>query len=41
MIDLMYVVVTVAFFGLMLMYVAACDRIGRTADGERGQESGQ
>ena len=35
MIDLVYVLGTVAFFGLMLLYIAGCDRLGRTADVER------
>ena len=38
MIDIAYVLGTVAFFGLMLSYVRACDRLGRTADVERGEE---
>jgi hypothetical protein len=41
MIDLIYVIATLAFFGLMLLYVAACDRLGRSADVERAQEQGQ
>jgi len=36
--DLIYVLATLAFFGLMLVYVAACDRLGRSADVEREQE---
>jgi hypothetical protein len=39
MIDLIYVIGTVLFFALMLLYVAACDRIGRSADAERAEES--
>ncbi len=36
MLDLVYVVVTVAFFGLMLAYVTWCDRLGRDGrDAER------
>jgi hypothetical protein len=38
MIDLVYVLATVAFFALMMLYVAACDRIGRSADVERAEE---
>ena len=34
MIDLIYVGVTIAFFGLMLLYVHACERLGRTATAE-------
>ena len=29
MIDLIYIGVTVAFFALMLLYVRACERLGR------------
>lgn len=29
MIDLIYIGVTVGFFGLMLLYVRACERLGR------------
>ena len=29
MIDLVYVFATVAFFALMLLYVRACERLGR------------
>ena len=40
MIDLIYIGITVLFFGLMLLYVAGCERLGRTADVERaGEES--
>jgi hypothetical protein len=38
MIDIVYVVGTIAFFGLMLLYVAGCNRLGRTADVERASE---
>ena len=38
MIDLVYVLGTVAFFGLMLLYIAGCDRLGRSADVERPSE---
>lgn len=38
MIDLLYIGGTVLFFGLMLLYVAGCDRIGRHADVERTEE---
>ena len=41
MIDFIYIAATVAFFGLMLLYVAACDRLGRSADVERTQEREQ
>lgn len=34
MIDVIYVLATVLFFSLMLLYVAACDRLGREADVE-------
>ena len=29
MIDLIYIVVTIAFFALMLAYVRGCERLGR------------
>ena len=32
MMDLIYVVATVAFFALMIGYVAACARLGRTTE---------
>ncbi len=35
MIDLVYVAATVVFFALMLLYVAGCDRLGRSAEVER------
>ncbi len=36
MLDVLYVLVTVAFFGLMLAYVDWCDRLGRDgSDAER------
>jgi hypothetical protein len=38
MIDLVYIVATLAFFALMLLYVAGCDFIGRHADVERAEE---
>jgi hypothetical protein len=31
MIDLIYVLGTIAFFALMLAYVRGCERLGRTA----------
>jgi hypothetical protein len=34
MIDLIYIIVTLAFFGLMIAYVAACARLGRRASDE-------
>ena len=34
MIDLAYVAGTVVFFALMLLYVAGCQRLGRSADAE-------
>lgn len=36
MIDMLYMVATILFFALMVAYVAACDRLGRKADVERG-----
>lgn len=38
MIDFAYVVGTILFFGVMLLYIAGCDRLGRTADVERVSE---
>lgn len=38
MLDLVYIVVALAFFGVMLAYVAGCDRLGRGTDVERGTE---
>lgn len=40
MIDLAYVLGTVAFFALMLAYVRGCERLGRAAaaDGARVEE---
>jgi hypothetical protein len=34
MLDIVYIVVTLAFFGLMLAYVWGCERLGRGATGE-------
>jgi hypothetical protein len=41
MIDLVYVLGTVVFFGLMLLYIAGCDRLGRSAGVERVSEEGK
>jgi len=41
MIDFIYVAATVVFFALMLLYVAACDRLGRSADVERTRDQGE
>jgi hypothetical protein len=37
MLDVAYILITLAFFGLMLAYVRGCERLGREAgrDGER------
>ena len=32
MLDLIYVLGTLAFFALMLAYVAGCERLGRATD---------
>jgi hypothetical protein len=32
--DATYVIVTIAFFGLMLAYVRGCERLGRDTTGE-------
>ena len=29
MLDILYILLTVAFFGLMLAYVRGCERLGR------------
>jgi len=34
-IDILYVLATILFFWLMILYVAGCDRLGRAADVER------
>jgi hypothetical protein len=34
MLDFVYIVVTLAFFGLMIAYVAGCERLGREGTGE-------
>jgi predicted acyltransferase (DUF342 family) len=36
--DALYVVGTILFFGLMMLYIAGCDRLGRAADVERAVE---
>ena len=33
MLDVIYIVVTVAFFALMLLYLRACERLGRDSIG--------
>jgi hypothetical protein len=40
MIDAIYVLVSLGFFGLMLAYVKVCDRLGHTpgTDADRTQE---
>lgn len=40
MIDVVYVLVTIAFFAAMLAYVAGCDRLGGRADPD-GKPEGQ
>lgn len=34
MLDAVYIAVTIAFFALMLAYVAGCERLGRDGSGE-------
>ena len=34
MLDLVYILVTLAFFGLMLAYVRGCERLGKEGTGE-------
>jgi hypothetical protein len=39
MVDLLYVLGTIAFFGAMLGYARACERLGRQIEaGTRGDE---
>jgi hypothetical protein len=33
-IDIIYIAVTLAFFGLMLAYVRGCERLGKDLTGE-------
>jgi hypothetical protein len=35
MLDVVYVLVTLAFFGLMLAYVRGCERLGGEGTGEK------
>lgn len=37
MIDLVYILGTIGFFVLMLLYVRACERLGRVAPSDAGQ----
>ena len=37
MLDIVYIAVTLAFFGLMLAYVAGCERLGREGTGEENR----
>jgi hypothetical protein len=34
MLDVIYILITVAFFGLMLAYVRACEHLGRDTSSE-------
>jgi len=34
MLDVVYILVTLAFFGLMLAYVRACEHLGKEGTGE-------
>jgi hypothetical protein len=34
MLDLLYLLLTIAFFAAMLAYVKGCERLGRSSDGE-------
>jgi hypothetical protein len=34
MVDLLYLAGTVAFFALMLAYIAFCERLGRASDAD-------
>ena len=39
MLDLIYVAGSIAFFALMILYVAACNRLGRVAEVDRSEET--
>ncbi len=39
MMDLAYVVGSVVFFAVMILYVAGCERLGRTPEADRVQEN--
>jgi hypothetical protein len=34
MLDILYIAITIVFFGLMLAYVRGCERLGREETGE-------
>ncbi len=34
MLDILYILITLAFFGLMLAYVRGCEHLGRDGTGE-------
>ncbi|HEY5061304.1 MAG TPA: hypothetical protein VII52_07190 [Gemmatimonadaceae bacterium] len=38
MMDLLYVLATLGFFGAMLMYVAFCERLGRPASDDAARD---
>jgi hypothetical protein len=38
MLDVMYVLVTLAFFALMLLFVRACENLGRDGSSERERQ---
>ncbi len=35
MLDILYLLITLVFFGLMLAYVRGCEHLGRDGTGER------
>jgi len=35
MLDIVYILVTLAFFGLMLAYVRGCEHLGKDGTGEQ------
>ncbi len=35
MLDILYILITLAFFGLMLAYVRGCEHLGRGGTGEQ------
>lgn len=41
MIDIVYVVATLVFFAVMMLYVAGCARLGRSSDADRVSDERQ
>jgi hypothetical protein len=38
MLDVVYIALTLAFFGLMLLYVRGCERLGKDAAAEEERQ---